>query len=412
MKKRLVVFACLVLLAFVAWLSFLRPVRMGVEVPASLIPPPVFVSLNRTNSPTRVFPGVSGVLIIPPDGSLWRWGGKIGVFPRAPIPQQIGTNCDWIEAFAANNHCVGRRADGTIWEWGYCGNKQMAPLPTQVGQDHNWMGIAAGDVHAVGLKTDGTVWGWGDNSMQQLGSGFRRNEPNPIQIGTNRDWKAISCGQGYHTVGLRTDGSLWVWGRTVGFENGQPGAVLSSPTRVCSNTNWIGLATGSAVRVFTESTIWDPLKAPPNPTLDAVSNCRLISSNSTPAHFALAFCGRPELYEIHSDGTLWTKVYPIGPWAKERDTWHQIGTRRDWLSIWGSGTVLGLTADGTIWTWGTDPGQEAVIDRHSRYKLFAARIFNWLGLASTGPMITSAELPHQKAPRPLMRFGAGSRPGK
>ncbi|MDB6036952.1 MAG: hypothetical protein JWM99_793 [Verrucomicrobiales bacterium] len=35
--------------------------------------------------------------------------------------------------------------------------------------------------------------------MQQLWVGFGRSEPNPIQIGANRDWKAISCGQGYHT---------------------------------------------------------------------------------------------------------------------------------------------------------------------------------------------------------------------
>ena len=36
-------------------------------------PPPVIVSLTENNAPLRVFSGIS-VLMVLPDGSLWRWG--------------------------------------------------------------------------------------------------------------------------------------------------------------------------------------------------------------------------------------------------------------------------------------------------------------------------------------------------
>ena len=401
MKKRFAVFS-LAALALIAWVIFKPMGRFGTPVRSSMVPPPVVVSLKGTNVPMRVFPGVGSVLIILPDGSLWRWGDTSPSSPRAKVPEQIGTNCDWIEVFAANNHSVGLRADGTIWEWGYCGNQQITALPTHVGQDHDWMSIAAGDLHSIALKRDGTLWGWGDNSLGQLGASLALKVPGPVQIGTNRDWKSISCGQGSHTVALRTDGSLWVWGNIFRFGNGQPGVVLSVPTRVCCDTNWTGLASGGLVEAFTESAVWYPLESPPNPMAARASICRLLSSNSTPAHLASAYCGRPELYEIRTDGTLWGKVNPIGPWAKANGHWFQIGKRKDWLSIWGTGTALGLTSDGTVWMWGADPGQEPILDMQSRYKVLEARILTWFGLPPTS-MTTSARSPYQKDPRPLMR---------
>ena len=51
--------------------------------PRTHLPPAVVVSLSQSNGPVQVFPGSAGVLLILPDGSLWRWG-KVGpaVLPR------------------------------------------------------------------------------------------------------------------------------------------------------------------------------------------------------------------------------------------------------------------------------------------------------------------------------------------
>ena len=42
-----------------------------------------------------------------------------------------------------------------------------------IGSDHNWSQIAAGGYHTVALKTNGSLWAWGDNENGQLGTGQR-----------------------------------------------------------------------------------------------------------------------------------------------------------------------------------------------------------------------------------------------
>jgi hypothetical protein len=80
---------------------------------------PVMVSLTRSNQALRIFPGVTGVFMILPDGSLWRWGQTGGrPFSRARAPEQFGTSVGWVKAIAPNNHCLALRSDGTLWEWG------------------------------------------------------------------------------------------------------------------------------------------------------------------------------------------------------------------------------------------------------------------------------------------------------
>lgn len=393
------------LLAIVLWTLFAPTGRMGQPVHPSRIPPPVTVLLKGTNLTVRVIPGVGGALIVLSDGTLWRWGGQSSSLPRVVAPQQVGTDVGWTDGFVANNHCVGLRADGTLWEWGYCGDQKATRLPVQVGEDRDWAAVAAGDVHAVALKRDGTLWGWGDNSMQQLGHGCARREPAPVQLDTSTNWKAIACGQGSHTLGLRADGTLWVWGKIFGFENGAPGASFPVPTQICRDTNWIGLVAGPVAHALTltPSGVWSPLNSPPNAALDAASVCRLISSNSVPGRSASAFCGRPEIYEVRPEGTLWGSIYPFGPWAKASPRWFQVGQRSDWINIWGFGSAIGQTADGTLWLWGQDDGQEPVLDFQSKYKLLKARVWGWFGIP-TGNTTTSAISPYQKEPRPLMHL--------
>ena len=111
--------------------AFLPGQRFGTPVPTSSIPPVLAVKLASTNFSLRIFPGVTGVLFRLQDGSLWQWGGD-GPLGRKKVPQQIGTNLNWVEAFMANNHCVGRQSDGSLWEWGYCGDGKIRPIPWRV----------------------------------------------------------------------------------------------------------------------------------------------------------------------------------------------------------------------------------------------------------------------------------------
>jgi len=396
----------------IAYLAFSPPSYPGSRVPSAMIPPPVIVSITHSNSPARAFPGIGGALIVLPDGSLWQWGQTgPGNWPRAAVPVQVGTNCDWVEAVVANNHCMGLRKGGTLWEWGWRGDSgpggtaRLSNVPEQADPRNDWVDIAAGDVHSVALRRDGTLWAWGDNSDDQLGNGPGPNQTNFVQVGTNRDWIAISAPQGSHSFALRKDGTLWVWGQISWFRNGQPGTgVFPFPTKVCRETNWVGFG-GSGEARTRHGELWNLLNSTPDANAAAASNCDLFMTNWVPDHFARAFIGEPTFYEVRPNGTLWAETLSYSRRLNRlghSNRWRQVGKRSDWVSIWGtSGTAVGLTSDGTIWMWGSDLGQAPVMDLPSRFKVLKARMMGWLGPRPTS-LTTSANYLYQKEPRPLL----------
>jgi len=77
--------------------------------------------------------------------------------------------------------------------------------------------VAAEGYHTMILKTDGTLWATGNNYYGQLGDGTTVNRYTPVQIMS--DVKAVAAG-GYHTMILKTDGTLWATGDNY---NGQLG---------------------------------------------------------------------------------------------------------------------------------------------------------------------------------------------
>ena len=395
-------FCCLV----VGVLCFLmtRPKRFGSPVDPSRLPAPVSVTLRQTNFPLRVFPGVGGVLLRLQDGSLWQWGGQEGIVGRKVAPEQNGTNQNWTEAFIANNHCVGVQSDGTLWEWGYCGDGQMRKKPTQVGTNTNWVSVAAGDVHAIALKKDGSIWGWGDNSSMQLGGTAKLKEPTPVQISDDRDWKAIGCGQGSHSAALRADGSMWVWGEVRDNKNGGTPSVFAKPTKVCRETNWTELKSGPILLGVAANGMWEALNSTPTPEGEREKVCNLLAGTSS----ALAFCGLPELFEIRDGGTLYKSPLSFDFKSSAKNDRRQVGDRRDWTYLAGHSSVFGLTADGTIWTWGAELGLAPIPDERSQVKILVAEIGKKFGMGPKS-LQTVAMAPYQSEPRPLMKISVGGK---
>src|SRR4030067_648484 len=71
--------------------------------------------------------------------------------------------------------------------------------------------VAAGGYHTVALKSDGTVWAWGYNGEGELGDGSTTNRSVPVQV-TGLSGVAAVAADGYHTVSLKSDGTVWAWG--------------------------------------------------------------------------------------------------------------------------------------------------------------------------------------------------------
>ena len=122
----------------------------------------------------------------------------------------------------------------------------------------NWKRVACGIFHTAAVKTDGTLWSWGKNKYGGLGLGDTTHRSSPVQVGTLTDWRLVTSGY-YHIAAIKNDGTLWSWGRN---NSGQLGlgdtANRSSPVQVGTLTNWKLVASGAyhVAAVKTDGTLW------------------------------------------------------------------------------------------------------------------------------------------------------------
>ena len=209
------------------------------------------------------------------DGTLWLWGrnnyGQLGVSTATSAvssPVILFSYNDWKFVTAGANHLAAIKTDGTLWTWGYAGNGQLgnnavtnrsSPVQTVSG-GNNWKSVAAGAFYTVGIKTDGTLWLWGSNSYGQLGDNSRTSRSSPVQTTTGgTNWKFVECGYG-HTMGIKTDGRLWTWGfNAYGALGDNTTADKSSPVQTVSGgTNWKSTAGGqyNTGCIKADGTLW------------------------------------------------------------------------------------------------------------------------------------------------------------
>ncbi len=200
------------------------------------------------------------------DGSLWSSGansfGQCGLgYPSEKIvgPAQVGTDTNWAAIAAGAGTSLAIKTDGSLWSWGNNSSAQLGlgtsdtsphPTPAQVliegGANYDWMAISVGFNHCLGLKADGTLWGWGINQQGQLGVG----EPLtarlvPTQATTVTGLKTVSAGA-WFSLGLKPDGSLWAWGANVYGQLGFGDTTRRTiPTQVGTATNWQEVAAAS-----------------------------------------------------------------------------------------------------------------------------------------------------------------------
>ena len=84
-------------------------------------------------------------------------------------------------------------------------------MSIQVNSNLNGMiALAAGSYHSLALKSDGTVWAWGRNYYGQLGDGSTTNRLTPVQVSGLTGVIALA-GQN-HSLALKSDDTVWACG--------------------------------------------------------------------------------------------------------------------------------------------------------------------------------------------------------
>lgn len=157
------------------------------------------------------------------------------------VPKRVDDANDWKEVFCFNKAVAAIKNDGSLWLWGLNTdnrlgldvNKTIIPVPKKLGNTNDWKTISMSNNHTIAIKTDGSLWGWGKNLDGEVGIGkYSYAEFTPTRIGTDNDWDKTFCFKGV-SLGIKRDSTLWAWGANTKSEtaNGMTYSV-SSPSPV------------------------------------------------------------------------------------------------------------------------------------------------------------------------------------
>jgi alpha-tubulin suppressor-like RCC1 family protein len=132
----------------------------------------------------------------------------------------------------------------------------------QVGVLTDWSQVSAGRTFCAAIKTNGTLWTWGRNTGGQLGQNiaYTIDRSSPVQVGALTDWSQVSAGREF-CAAIKTNGTLWTWGRNISGQLGQNisySISRSSPVQVGALTDWAQVSAGLYIcaAIKTNGTIW------------------------------------------------------------------------------------------------------------------------------------------------------------
>jgi alpha-tubulin suppressor-like RCC1 family protein len=325
-----------------------------------------------------------------PLGELYTWGANAGAGPgrlgdgtvvNKSSPVQIGILTDWSQVAAGESHTAAVKTNGTLWAWGSNVNGQIGDntsvarsSPVQIGALTNWsqVSVSVGSASTAAVKTTGTLWAWGRNDFGQLGQNTASGlvfVSSPVQIGALTNWAQVAAGGG-HTLCVKTDGTLWAWGRNDSGQLGQNNTISrSSPVQVGALTDWTQVSANDrqVACVTTAGSLF---------TWGSNAEGRLghndVANRSSPVqvgaltNWLQASTGSSHTACVTTDGTLFA-------WGNNgsgrlgvndivlRSSPVQIGALTTWAQIsCGGQHTAALKTAGTLWAWGgnfLDAGQ-------------------------------------------------------
>jgi len=205
-------------------------------------------------------------------------GGALGQNDNVKYSSPIQIPGTWTQVTAGENVMIATKGgDEYIWgnnRYGQLGfNNIGAPVhsgissPTQL--PGTWSSSAGktcvGSNTTYAIRTNGTLWSWGRNFTGNLGHNeggtypsYPASKSSPTQIGTNTNWNQMLHSDATSTSATKTDGTLWAWGNNGSGQLGQNNEVgYSSPVQI-PGTTWSRAfqLNNCCVATKTNGTLW------------------------------------------------------------------------------------------------------------------------------------------------------------
>jgi alpha-tubulin suppressor-like RCC1 family protein len=312
--------------------------------------------------------------------NAYAWGGnangRLGDdtdTSRSSPVSVVGGFSDWVSSSGGRDHSLGVRANGTLWAWGLNSNGRLgdnsitsrrSPVSV-VGGFTDWISASAGGYHSLGVRANGSLWAWGNNGNGQLGDDTITSRRSPVSVvGGFTDWISASAG-GFHSLGVRANGTLWAWGNN---SNGRLGddtvTDQSSPVSVVGGFNdWVSASAGRrhSLGVRANGSLW-AWGYNGNGRLGDNSNTDRSSPVSVVGGFTdwiSASAGFAHSLGVRANGSLWAWGYnSSGRLGDDTVTDRSspvsvVGGFTDWISASAGGAhSLGVRANGSLWAWG------------------------------------------------------------
>lgn len=302
------------------------------------------------------------------DGTFWYWGAPSLRPDYSSWNSNVGLEMQQMRdgiarAVAGDCYYLMLTTDGSLIARNQCNNELfLGEYVSEALVGGDFVQADGGARHAVGLKRDGSVWMWGDNSLGQIGDG-RTSVAFPLvtasQILIATDISSVSGGVS-HVLALKSDGRLVTWGYG-GFGQLGGGNTLQANSMVSLGSGFSHIATSdhTSFAIKSDGTLWswgyNGNGILGNGTTDLSSSPGQIGTG-----FTQVSAGGEHAAALQADGSLWTwgenRSGELGNGSTVRaNTPQRIGTGFAQATIkssaFGSATFA-LDAGGTLWAWG------------------------------------------------------------
>ena len=274
------------------------------------------------------------------------------------------TSVNNVSASPSPGYLYGFGQNACYGDVGICCHSTNVSSPTRVGSLSSWLSVTSGYRSTLAIRTDRTLWSWGRNNYGQLGLGNQTNYSSPKQIGACTNWAKISNAW-YQSIAIKTDGTLWTWGCNNSGQSGLGNTVnYSSPKQVGALTNWKSIANKytAVLAIKTNGTLWSwgyngyGTLGLGNRT--CYSSPKQVGACTNWKSLSTGTCGL-FIAAIKTDGTLWSWGQNLNGQLglcsnnNSYSSPKQVGALTNWKFVSQTGQdMIAVKTNGTLWGWG------------------------------------------------------------